>query len=84
MTKGEYLESIGLAIFGNPQFLKEEADDNYKRMADKLAESFAEIWKEEEDSEVRLMIKWLKGHWQEIMATVMLVEIIIWILLLLE
>lgn len=52
MKKGEYLESIGLMTFANHQFLQGNADENYKKMAERLAENLVEIWNENEDREV--------------------------------
>lgn len=52
MTKGEYLDSVGVMVFMNPKTLQEEADDDFKRMADRLLENFKNIWNENKDTEV--------------------------------
>jgi hypothetical protein len=52
MTKGEYLDSVGVMVFMNPKTLQEEADEDFKRMADRLVDNFRSIYNENEDSEV--------------------------------
>ena len=51
MTKGEYLDSIGLKTYLSPKILQEELDDEFKQVADRMAEVFFDIYNDEYDDD---------------------------------
>ena len=51
MTKAEYMASKHMHVYGCGN-LEEELDDEFKNIVDKLAESYEEIYNEEEECEV--------------------------------